>query len=70
MPVTMADPGATVTIVRITGDDKVRAHMHELGFIENDEITVVNKIGGNMILKVKESRIALDMSMARRIMVH
>ena len=70
MPVTMADPGATVTIVRITGDDKVRAHLHELGFIENDEITVVNKIGGNMILKVKESRIALDMSMARRIMVH
>ena len=70
MPVTMADPGATVTIVRITGDDKVRAHLHELGFIENDEITVVNKIGENMILKVKESRIALDMSMARRIMVH
>lgn len=69
MPVTMAEPGAVVRIVRITGSDKVRAHLHELGFIENDEITVVSKIGENVILKVKESRIALDMTMARRIIV-
>ena len=69
MPVTMADPGKVMTIERITGNDKVRAHLHELGFVENHDVTVINKIGENMILKVKESRIALDMSMARRIMI-
>ena len=68
MPITMVKPGESIRIARITGNDKVRAHLHELGFVENDEITVINKIGDNMILKVKESRIALDESMARRIM--
>ena len=69
MPITIAEPGATVKIARITGNDQVRNHLHELGFIENDEITVINKIGENMILKVKDGRIALDQTMARRIMV-
>jgi len=69
MPVNLAKPGEVITIAKITGSDKIRAHLHELGFIENDQITMVNKIGGNVILKVKESRVALDESMARRIMV-
>ena len=69
MPITIAEPGATVRIARITGNDQVRNHLYELGFIENDEITVINKIGENMILKVKDGRIALDQTMARRIMV-
>jgi len=69
MPITMASPGERIRIARITGNDKVRAHLHELGFIENDEITVINTIDGNMILKVKDCRVALDKSMARRIMI-
>ncbi len=69
MPITMTEQGDVVTIVRILGSDKVRSHLHELGFIENDEVTVISKIGENMILKVKGSRIALDVTMARRIMV-
>lgn len=69
MPVSMAKAGESVTIIRITGNDKVRAHLHELGFVENDKITVISKVGENVIVKVKESRVALDMSMARRILV-
>jgi len=69
MPVTMADPGRVMKIDRIMGNDKVRAHLHELGFVENHDVTLISKIGENVILKVKESRVALDMTMARRIMI-
>ncbi len=69
MPVTMVETGKVVTITGITGNDKIRAHLHELGFVKNDQITIVNKVGENLIIKVKNSRIALDVSMARRIMV-
>jgi len=69
MPITLANPGDVVKIVRVTGNEKVRQHLAELGFVENGEITVINKIGKNMILKVKESRVALDVSMAQRIMI-
>jgi len=65
----MAEPGDTVIIRRITGTDKVRQHLAELGFTVDSRITVVSKIGGNLILQVKESRIALDQSMADRIMI-
>ena len=50
-------------------NDKIRAHLAELGFVVNADVTVVSKIGKNLILQVKESRIALDESMANRIMV-
>ena len=69
MPVTMAKPGQTVTIRKITGKDEVRQHLAELGFVVNSDITVVSEIAGNLILQVKESRVALDRSMASRIMI-
>ena len=68
LPLTMAQKGETVIISRITGPDKVRQHLAELGFVLNSKITVVNQIAGNVILQVKDSRIALDKSMAQRIM--
>lgn len=68
LPLTMAQNGETVIISRITGPDKVRQHLAELGFVLNSKITVVNQIAGNLILQVKDSRIALDKSMAMRIM--
>ncbi len=68
LPLTMAQKGETVIISRITGPDKVRQHLAELGFVLNSKITVVNQIAGNLILQVKDSRIALDKSMAMRIM--
>jgi ferrous iron transport protein A len=69
MPLTMAKTGETVTIRKITGKDEVRQHLAELGFVVDTMITVVNEISGNLILQVKDSRIALDKTMANRIMI-
>lgn len=69
MPLSMVKVGETVTICKITGKDEVRQHLAELGFVVNSELTVVNEIGGSLILQVKDSRVALDRSMANRIMV-
>ena len=69
MPITMAKAGETVTIKKITGKDEVRQHLAELGFVVDATVTVVNEIAGNLIIQVKESRIALDKTMANRIMM-
>ena len=63
MPLTMAKAGETVTIKKITGKDEVRLHLVD------SEVTVVNEIAGNLIVQVKESRLALDRTMANRIMI-
>ena len=68
MPLTMAKQGETVTIRKITGRDEVRQHLTELGFVVDSAVTVVSKIAGNLILQVKDSRVALDRTMATRIM--
>ena len=69
MPLTMAKVGDTLTIRKITGRDEVRQHLAELGFVVGEAVTVVNVLGGNLILQVKESRIALDQTLAMRILV-
>ena len=69
MPLSMAKTGETVTIRKITGKDEVRQHLAELGFVVDGTVTVVNESAGNLILQVKDSRIALDRTMANRIMV-
>ena len=69
MPLTMAKAGDTVTIRKITGKDEVRLHLSELGFVVDSQVTIVNEIAGNLIVQVKESRLALDKTMANRIMI-
>ena len=69
MPLTMARPGESFAIRRITGKDEVRQHLAELGFVMDSEVTVVSEVAGNLILQDKDSRIALDHTMASRIMV-
>ena len=69
MHLTMAKAGEIVTIKKITGKDEIRLHLAELGFVVDSEVTVVNEIAGNLIIQVKESRIALDKTMANRIMI-
>ncbi|WP_295857423.1 FeoA family protein [uncultured Oscillibacter sp.] len=69
LPLTMAKTGETVTIRKITGKDEVRQHLAELGFVVDGVVTVVSEIAGNLILQVKDSRIALDKTMASRIMI-
>ena len=69
MPLSMAGRGEQLTIRKITGKDEVRQHLAELGFVVGEEVRVVSEIGGNLILSIKDSRIALDKTMAMRIMV-
>ena len=69
MPLTMAKAGETVTIRKITGKDEIRLYLAELGFVVDGTVTVVSEIAGNLILRVKDSRVALDKTMANRIMI-
>ena len=69
MPLTMAKPGETVTIRKITGKDEVRQHLAELGFVADSAVTIVSQLAGSLILQVKDSRIALDQTMANRILI-
>ena len=69
MPLAMAAAGEVNTIKKITGRDDTRQHLAELGFVVGEEVRVVGGLGGNLILSVKDSRIALDQTMAMRIMV-
>lgn len=69
MPLTMLTNGQESTVKRITGKDEVRAFLKSLGFVEGGTVSVVNEIDGNLIVNVKDTRIALSKSMACRIMV-
>ena len=69
MPLGTANVGDVNIIKQINGRDDVRQHLAELGFVPGAEVSVVSELGGNLILSVKESRIALDKTMAMRIMV-
>ena len=69
MPLTMARPGETVVIRKSTGRDEVRQHLAELGFVVDESVTVISEMAGNLILQVKDSRVAVDRTMANRIMI-
>lgn len=68
MPLSMAKPGETWVIRRVTGKDELRRHLAELGFVENGSVTVVSALAGNLILQVKGSRVALDKALASRVL--
>lgn len=70
LPLTMAGEGADVMVARITGKDEVRRHLAELGLTVGERVTVMNSLAGNLILRVKESRIALDKELCNRIFVN
>ena len=69
MPLTMAPVGVQSRILKITGRDETRKFLEKLGFVVGGSVTVVSELGGNMIVNVKDSRIAISKSMANRIMV-
>ena len=68
IPLTAARAGETVNIKKITGRDELRRHLAELGFVVDDDVTVVNEMAGNLIVQVKDSRVALNKDMANRIL--
>ena len=69
MPLTVADTGAEYVVKRIGGKPEVRQHLENLGFVVGSVVSLINSIGGNVIIKVKESRVAISQEMAQKIMV-
>lgn len=69
MPLTMVQTGIENEIKKITGKDDTRRFLESLGFVVGGMVTVVSEVGGNMIINVKNTRIALDKGMASRIIV-
>ena len=69
MPLTLAEIGEENRIKKIGGRQEVKAHLENLGFVVGGAVTVINTIGGNVIVNVKESRIAVSREMAHKIMI-
>ena len=69
MPLTLAEVGEENIIRKIGGKQEVKTHLENLGFVVGGAVTIVSAIGGNVILNVKDSRIAVSKEMAQKIMV-
>lgn len=69
MPLTLAGVGEENIIRKIGGKQEVKAHLENLGFVVGGTVTVINTIGGNVIVNVKDSRVAVSREMAQKIMV-
>ena len=69
MPLTLADIGTENTIRRVGGNEETRRCLENLGFVTGTPITVLSSIGGNVIVNVKDSRVAINEDMARHIMI-
>ena len=69
MPLTIASPGEENTIVRVGGKDETRKFLENLGFVTGGKVTVVSEADGNLIVNVKDSRVAIGKDMANKIMI-
>ena len=69
MPLCLASIGEVNTIKKISGRPEVKKHLEDLGFVAGGTVSIVSSLGGNVIVKVKEARVAISEEMARKIMV-
>ena len=69
MPLTMADPGVDQLIKKVGGREDTRKFLEKLGFVPGAHVSVVSDINGNLILNIKDSRVALSREMAAKIMI-
>ncbi|MDR3597355.1 FeoA family protein [Clostridium sp.] len=69
MPLILATKGNEVNIKKIHGNDETKRFLNSLGFVVGESVKIISELGGNLIINVKDSRIALDKSMASRIIV-
>ena len=70
MPLTMAAVGEKNKVFRVNGLDDTKRFLTNLGFTEGAEVTVISRIAGNLIVNIRDSRVALDEVMAKKIMIH
>ena len=69
MPLNLANVGEVNIIKKIGGKPEVKKHLENLGFVVGGTVQVVNALGGNVIVNVKEARIAISQEMAQKIMI-
>ena len=69
MPIAIAPSGQKMKILKILTDEKTKKHLENLGFVAGGNVKVINTISGNVIVSVKESRIAISREMAQKIMI-
>ena len=69
MPLSLANPGQESIIKKVGGSPEVRQHLENLGFVVGGNAMVVSSIGGNLIVNVKEARVAISKEMAAKIYV-
>ena len=69
LPLTLANIGEEQMIHKVGGSPEVKKHLENLGFVVGGNVTIINKLGGNVIVNVKEARVAVSEEMARKIMV-
>ena len=69
LPLCFADPGTDLIVKKVGGSQEVKLHLEELGFVVGGKVQIVSAIGGNVIVNVKESRVAISKEMAQKIMV-
>lgn len=69
LPLTLANIGEEQMIHKVGGSPEVKKHLEDMGFVAGGLVTVVSSLNGNVIVKVKEARVAISEEMARRIMV-
>ena len=69
MPLMLAKPGEENIIRKVSGNPEVKRHLEDLGFVAGGSVTLVSVLGGNVIVRVKESRVAINEELARKIMV-
>jgi ferrous iron transport protein A len=69
MPLTLATVGEENTIKKVGGKPEVKKHLENLGFVPGGNVTVITTMGGNVIVNVKEARVAISREMAQKIMI-
>ena len=69
MPLYLAEMGEETVIRRVGGSPETKKHLEDMGFTAGGAVTVLNAIGGNLIVKIKESRVAVSREMAAKIMI-
>ena len=69
LPLSLAQQGEENIIKRVGGNQETKKHLEDLGFVVGGEVTVINSLGGNVIVNVKDTRVAISEEMARKIMI-
>ena len=69
IPLTLANVGDEYTVRKIGGSPEVKKHLENLGFVSGSNVIIVTEMAGNMVVKVKEARVAISQAMAQKIMI-